>query len=358
MTRLDVGQIRNVAVIAHAGAGKTSLTEAMLFNAGAIDRMGSIEAGNTTTDYEPEEVARKISVSSAMAFCEWKSTRINLIDTPGFINFIEDTRGCLRVADGAVVIVSAISGVKAETEKVWKYAGEFEVPRIVFVNKLDKEAANFLNALDEIQKSFEAEAVPLYLPIGEGQNFRGLIDLLTMRAYLHEDGKQTDIEIPADQKAIADDYRKKLVEKMAEADDALLDKYLEGEELTNEQILKGIKEACLTWRFIPVVCGSAALNRGVKKLMDTMVLCLPSPVEMSRISPIKGITPKDNKEVERNPLATDPLTAYVFKTVADPFAGKLSIFRIYSGVLKADSTVLNASTGSKERIGQVFYLQG
>jgi elongation factor G len=358
MTRLDVGQIRNVAVIAHAGAGKTSLTEAMLYNAGAIDRMGSIEAGNTTTDYEPEEVARKISVSSAMAFCEWKSTRINLIDTPGFINFIEDTRGCLRVADGAVVIVSAISGVKAETEKVWKYAGEFEVPRIVFVNKLDKESANFLNALDEIQKSFEAEAVPLYLPIGEGQNFRGLIDLLTMRAYLYEDGKQTDVDIPADQKTIADEYRKKLVEKIAEADDALLEKYLEGEELTNEQILKGIKEACLTWRFIPVVCGSAVQNRGVKKLMDTVILCLPSPDEMSRISPIKGVNPKDNKEVERKPVATEPLTAYVFKTVADPFAGKLSIFRVYSGVLKADSTVLNASSGSKERIGQVFYLQG
>jgi elongation factor G len=361
MVKLDAAHIRNVAIVAHSGAGKTSLSESMLFNAGAIDRTGTVEAGNTTMDFEAEEIDRKISVSSAVAFCDWKDTRFNLIDTPGFINFIEDTRGCLRVADGAIVIVSAISGVKAETEKIWKYACEFEVPRIVFVSKLDKEAADFSNAISELEKSFEQEAIPLYIPVGSGDNFKGIVDLIAMKAHLYQEGqggKTSETEIPDDLKSTAEEYRKKLIEKIAEADDSLLEKYLEGGELTPDEILKGIKEASLTRRFIPVVCGSATLNIGVLQLMDVMLMCLPTPEEMSRISPIRGINPKDGKEVDRKPATTDPLTAYVFKTIADPFAGKLSIFRVYSGILRADSTVLNASSGTKERIGQVFYLIG
>jgi elongation factor G len=361
MVKLDAAHIRNVAIVAHSGAGKTSLSESMLFNAGAIDRTGTVEAGNTTMDFEAEEIDRKISVSSAVAFCDWKDTRFNLIDTPGFINFIEDTRGCLRVADGAVVIVSAISGVKAETEKIWKYACEFEVPRIVFISKLDKEAADFSNAISEIEKSFEQEAIPLYIPIGLGEGFKGIVDLIAMKAHLYEEGqggKTKETDIPDNLKGIAEEYRKKLVEKIAEADDSLLEKYLEGGELTPDEILKGIKEASLTRRFIPVVCGSSTRNIGVFQLMDAMLMCLPTPEEMSRISPIRGINPKDNKETDRKPTTTDPLTAYVFKTIADPFAGKLSIFRVYSGILRADSTVLNASSGTKERIGQVFYLIG
>src|SRR5271169_1885484 len=178
MANFDVAKIRNVAVIAHGGAGKTSLVEAMLFNAGMTDRLGNVQDGTTVTDYEPEEIDRKITITSALAFCNWDKHRINLIDTPGFINFIEDTKGCLRVVDGAVVLVSAISGVKAETEKIWKYACEFEVPRIVFINKMDKESANFFMALSELEKSFDSEAIPLYLPIGEGEKFRGIVDLL------------------------------------------------------------------------------------------------------------------------------------------------------------------------------------
>ena len=358
MTKLDAGHIRNVAIVAHSGAGKTSLSEAILFNAGAIDRAGTVEGGNTTMDFEPEETDRKISVTSSVAYCDWNDTRLNLIDTPGFINFIEDTRGCLRVADGAVVIVSAISGVKAETEKIWRYACEFEVPRIVFVNKLDKEAADFSNAISELEKSFDQEAIPLFIPIGAGESFRGIVDLVAMKAYVYKDGKASETVIPDDLKTIAEDYRKKLVEKIAEADDSLLEKYLEGGEITNEEVMKGIKEASLTRRFIPVACGSATMNIGVTQLMELMLMCLPTPAEMSRISPIRGTNPKDGKEVDRKPVTTDPLTAYVFKTVADPFAGKLSIFRVYSGVLKADSTVLNATSGAKERIGQIFYLVG
>ncbi|HEX8949818.1 MAG TPA: elongation factor G [Dissulfurispiraceae bacterium] len=358
MAKLDAGHIRDVAIIAHSGAGKTSLTEAVLFQAGVTDRMGNIEAGNTVTDYEPEEIARKISVSSAVACCDWKGTRINLLDTPGFINFIEDTRGSLRISDGAVVIVSALSGVKAETEKIWKYACEFEIPRIVFINKLDKETANFYRAVSDLQKSFESEAIPLQIPVGEGEGFKGIVDLLSMKAFLYENGKTVEADIPADMKGAADEYRNKLVEKIAESDDALLEKYLEGGDISNDEIMKGIKEGSLTRRFIPVVCGSATLGIGISQLLDAALLCLPSPEEMSRISPVRGKNPKEGKEVERKPVETDPLTAYVFKTIADPYAGKLSLFRIYSGVLKADSTVLNAVSGAKERIGQVFHLIG
>ncbi|MDX9715037.1 MAG: elongation factor G [Dissulfurispiraceae bacterium] len=358
MTRLDVGTIRNIAVVAHSGAGKTSLTEAILFNAGAVDRLGSVEAGNTVTDNEPEEIARRLTISSAVAFCDWNESRLNIIDTPGFINFIEDARGCLRVSDGAIVIVSAISGVKAETEKIWKYACEFEVPRVVFVNKMDKESADFYQALSELERSFDSEAVPLQIPIGAGENFRGVIDLVTMKAYVYKDGKAEEAEIPDDLLKNAQEYNKKLVEKIAEAEDSLLEKYLEGSELTVDEIIRGIKEASLTRRFIPVLCGSATMNIGIPNLLNSVVMCLPSPEEMTRIAPVRGTSPKDGKEHNRKPDQAEPMTAYVFKTIADPFAGKVSVFRVYSGVFKADSNVINANTGAKEHIGQVFYLQG
>ena len=358
MANFDVNKIRNVAVIAHGGAGKTSLTEALLFASGSIDRLGSVDSGTSTTDFEPEEVSRKITISSSLAFCNWNGHRINLLDTPGFINFIEDTRGCLRAADGAVVIVSAISGVKAETEKIWKYACEYEIPRVVFINKMDKENANFSMALAELEKSFDAEAVPLQMPIGAGETFSGIIDIVTMKAIGFKGGKGTEMEIPAELRAEAEGYRKKLVEKIAESDDALLERYLEGGELTGDEIIKGVKEGSLTRKFIPVACGAATKTIGIPQLLDALVLCLPSPAEMSRISPVKGTNPKDGKDVERKVDEKEPFSAYVFKTIADPYAGKLSLFRVCSGVLKADSSVLNTTSGTKERIGQVFYLLG
>jgi elongation factor G len=358
MGNFDVNKIRNVAVIAHGGAGKTSLTEALLFASGSIDRLGSVDSGTSTTDFEPEEIARKITITSSLCFCSGNSHRINLIDTPGFINFIEDTRGCLKAADGAVVIVSAISGVKAETEKIWKYACEYEIPRIVFINKMDKENADFSMALSEIEKSFDAEAVPLQMPIGAGETFSGIIDLITMKAISFKAGKAAETEIPAELLSDAQGYRKKLVEKIAESDDALLERYLEGGELTTDEIIKGIKEGSLTRKFIPVACGSATKMIGIPQLLDTIVLCLPSPAEMARISPVRGKNPKDGKDVERKVDEKEPFSAYVFKTIADPYAGKLSLFRVYSGILKADSSVLNTTAGTKERIGQVFYLLG
>ena len=358
MANFELDKIRNVAVIAHGGAGKTSLVEAMLFASGSIDRLGRVDDGTTTTDYEPEEIARKITISSSISFCTWNGFRINLVDTPGFINFLEDTRGCLRGVDGAVVIVSALSGVKAETQKIWKYASEFEIPRIVFVNKMDKENANFSRALGELEKSFGKDALPMQLPIGSGEDFKGIVDLIKMKALIFDNGKSKESDIPSDMIPEAEEYRKNLIEKIAESDDALLEKYLEGGTLTDEEIMKGIKEGALTKRFIPVTCGSALRNTGVSQLLDSVILCLPSPSEMARISPVKGKNPKDGKEVERKPLQTEPLSAYVFKTIADPFAGRLSIFRVFSGSLKADSNILNTSTGAKERIGQVFYLLG
>jgi elongation factor G len=358
MSNIDVNKIRNLAVIAHGGAGKTALVEAMLFNAGSINRLGSVEGGTTTTDHEPEEIDRKITITSTPAFCTWNDCRINVIDTPGFINFIEDTRGCLKAVDGAVVIVSAISGVKAETQKVWGYACEFEIPGVVFVNKMDKDTANFSRAIGDLEKAFERGALPLQIPIGSGSNFTGVVDLVKMKAVLFKGGKATESEIPSDILPEAEEYRKNLVEKIAEADDTLLEKYLEGGELSSDEIIKGIREGSLTKRFVPVTCGSAAQNIAIPQLLDTVLLCLPSPVEMAQIAPIKGTNPKDGKEVERNPDAVEPFSAYVFKTIADPYAGRLSIFRVYSGTLKADSTVLNASTGAKERIGQIFYMMG
>jgi elongation factor G len=358
MANFEVSKIRNVAFIAHGGAGKTSLVESLLYTAGMIDRIGNIQDGTTTTDYEPEEIDRKISITSSLAFCDWNKNRINMIDTPGFINFIEDTKGCLRVVDGAVVLVSAISGVKAETEKIWKYACEYEVPRIVFINKMDKESANFEKALGEIQSSFETEPVPLQIPIGSGESFSGVIDIVKMKAYKMNGRKVSEEDIPAGLKDEAEKYRKKLVEKIAESDDALLEKYLEGGELTESEIYTGIKEGSLTRKYIPVTCGSSTKNIGASNLLDTILLCLPSPAEMTVISPIRGKNPKDGKEVVRQALEAEPASAYIFKTIADQYAGKLSLFRVYSGTFKADSTVYNASLDAKERMGQLFYLLG
>ena len=353
-----IEKIRNVAVIAHGGAGKTSLVEAMLFDTKATDRLGRIEEGNTVTDYEPEEINRKISLASATAFLDWNDYRINLIDTPGYINFIEDTKCSLSAVDGAIVIVSALSGVKAETEKIWQFACMYEIPRLVFVNKLDKETSSFDRALDDIEKSYGSTPIPLNIPIGAEAGFEGIIDLLNMKAVTYQNGNAKEGEIPASLKGKAEEYRKRLIEKIAELDDALLEKYLEGGDLTDEEIRKGIREGSITRRFIPVACGSATKNMGIQQLLDILPLCLPSPMEKANITPIKGKNPKNGEEVVRKPDQTEPMSARVFKTIADPFAGKLTLFRVYSGVLKADSSIYNSTQDSKERIGHIFYLVG
>ena len=354
----DVGKIRNLAVIAHGGAGKTSLVEAILFDSGSTDRIGRIEDGNTVTDYEPEEIQRKISISSAMAFCDWNGYRFNIIDTPGYINFIEDTNACLSVVDGAIVIVSALSGIKAETGKIWQFADNYEIPRIVFINKMDRENADFTSALEGIEKAYGVAAIPLNIPLGAESGFEGVIDLIKMKAVKFRDGAMTETDIPDAFKADAEEYRKKLVEKVAELDDALLEKYLEGTDPSDEEINKGIREGSVSGMFIPVVCGSATGNTGVHQLLDAAVLCLPSPADKADRTPLKGKNPRTGEEVFRKPAADDPLSLRVFKTIADPFAGKLTLFRVFSGVLKPDSTVYNTNRDSKEKMGNMFYLLG
>jgi elongation factor G len=358
MANFDVEKIRNIAVIAHGGAGKTSLVEAMLFDSKATDRLGSVDSGNTITDYEPEEIERKISISSTMAFCDWKGFRFNIIDTPGYINFIEDTKGCLSISDGAVVIISALSGVKAETEKIWQYACNYEIPRVVFVNKMDRENASFDRAVGELEKAYESSVIPLNIPIGLAESFEGVIDIVNMKAIKFSSGAYREEDIPQELKSSALEYRKKLIEKIAELDDSLLEKYLEGTNPTDEEIKKGIREGSITRRFIPLVCGSAIKNIGVHQLLDVISLCLPSPVEKANITPITGKNLKNDDKIQRNPSESEPFSAQVFKTIADPFAGKLTVFRVFSGVLKADSTVYNSNRSSKEKLGHIFYLMG
>jgi elongation factor G len=358
MANFEAAKIRNVAVIAHGGAGKTSLVEAMLFDAGMTDRLGSVQDGTTVTDFEPEEIDRKITITSALAFCNWDKHRINLIDTPGFINFIEDTRACLRVADGGIVVVSAVSGVKAEMRKIWGYVVDYNVPSVVFVNSMDKDTANFEKALLAVEKTLGTAAVALQIPIGSGDSFSGIVDLLKMKAYTFKGGKAEESAIPADMQAETDEYRRKLVEGIAECNDTLLEKYLEGGEITSDELIGSLRECALSRKFVPVTCGSALKNIGIPNLLDTVLLFLPSPGQMASLSPIKGKNPKDGSEAVRMPDPNEVLSAYVFKTIADPYAGKLSLFRVCSGTLNADTTIYNSTADTKERIGQLFYLEG
>ncbi|MDA8169793.1 MAG: elongation factor G [Nitrospiraceae bacterium] len=358
MANFAVQAIRNLAVIAHGGAGKTSLIEAMLYDAGSTDRMGSIQDGTTVMDFEPEEIERKATLGTSAAFCQWKGSRLNIIDTPGLINFMEETHESLRAADGAVLLISPLSGVKAETEKVLGFANEFGIPVLAFMNKMDKESADFPKTIEGMEKAFGREIIPLQVPIGAGATFSGFVDLIEMKAYIYGNGKPRETEIPSEAAADVEKYRKKLVEKIAEADDNLLSIYLEGGEIKKEEIINGVKTGSITRSFIPVIVGSAVRNIGVDRLMDMVILTLPSPDEIVKVAPIKGKDPKTGHEAERPPDEKSPFSAYVFKTVADPFAGRLSFFRIYSGVLSSDSQVYNSSRGVKERIGQISYLMG
>lgn len=350
--------LRNVALIAHGGSGKTSLGEAMLFNSKATNRLCKVDEGNSNFDFEPEEIARKISISTAVYQCEWKKHLINTIDTPGDDNFLSDTKLSLQAADAAILLVDATSGVKVGTEKVWTFAEEQGLPKILFVNKLDRERADFYKALDQISQVFEVNITPVFLPIGKEADFTGIVDLIRMKAYVYQrdgSGKFETTEIPADMIDEADEWRERMIENIVEADDELMEKYLEGEELSAQDIeatfTKGIKERVV----IPVVCGAATMNIGVVQLMNLMVEGLPSPAERP---PKKGKKPRGEEQIERAPSLDAPFSSLVFKTVADPFAGKLTLFRIFSGVLKSDSTVYNSTKDVKERFGQLFVLQG
>lgn len=353
---------RNVCVIAHGGAGKTSLAEALIFNSGGSDRLGRVDDGNSLFDTEPEERKRKITISAKVHHYDWDGCRVNLVDTPGYTNFLTETRNALRVAGGAVVILSAISGVKVQTERIWKYADEFEVSRIAFVNKLDRERASFLRAVDDMEKVLGVKGLPVQLPIGEGPDLSGVIDLISMKAYRYKDdssGKFDVVEIPAELADRASRMREEMVETFIEADDDLTERYLNGEEISADELKKALREAVLTRRFVPVFAGSAYRNIGVNLLMDAINTCLPSPLDKgSTKGHVQGTNPDTGEAVKRAPDPDGPFSAFVFKTVLDPYTGRLSIFRIYSGSIQAGATVLNSSLGDKEKVAHIFLVEG
>jgi len=358
MGQFETGKIRNLGIVAHGGAGKTSLAEAILFDTGMIDRLGRVDDGSSTMDFEPEEVRRKISITSALDHCEWDGHSIHIVDTPGYGNFIADTRACMRALDCAVVILSAISGVKAQTEEIWSWANEFEIPRIAFVNKMDRERASFLRAIDDMEKSLGARGVAVQMPMGVEADFQGVIDLITMKACFYAkdgSGEYTEGAIPAEYADEAARLREQLVETVAEAYDALTEKYLEAGELTEEEILDGLRVGTMRNTFTPVLCGSATSNIGVKQLLNAVCAYLPSPLDRTKAV---GAHPKSGDMLERAPDEKEPFSALVFKTTSDPYTGKITIFRIYSGVLNSDSMIFNSTKGVEERIGQIYELEG
>lgn len=354
----NAGLLRNVALIAHGGSGKTSLAEAMLFNGKSTSRIGRVDDGSSNMDFEPEEIKRKITISTSLHHCDWKKHNINIIDTPGDDNFLSDTRSALQAADGVVTILDATSGVKIGTEKVWGFANEQTLPRIVFVNKMDRERADFFKVTEEISKVFQVKATPVTLPIGSEDRFKGLVDLIKMKAYVYAkdgSGRFENEEIPPDMTEAVSEWREKMIENIVESNDELMEKYLEGEELTTHEIeetfLQGIKSGMV----VPVVCGAATLNMGVAQLMDLIALGLPSPLERP---PKQGVKPGSEETIERRPAVDEPFSALVFKTLADPFAGKLTLLRVFSGTLDADSTVYNANREVKEKFGQLLLVEG
>lgn len=348
-------KLRNVALISHGSAGKTSLTEALLFTSGGSDRLGRVDEGNTVADYDPDEIKRKITINTAVVPCEWTGCKVNLLDTPGYADFIGDVISALEVADAALVLVCAVSGVEVNTARMWHLAGEKGLPRIIFINKLDRENAHFDRVLDQVQAELSPRAIPLQLPIGAEANFRGIVDLVGMKALLFQNGRVEEAPLPEELKAAAEAQREKLVEAAAETDDELTLKYLDGEELTQEEILRGLRQGTLTGKLFPVLCGSAYQNKGMGLLLDAIVGYLPSPLDRP---PAKATQAAGQSEVEIAPDPNGTLVAQAFKTMADPFVGKLTYFRVYRGKLVSDSIVYNTAKEKAERVGQVFIPRG
>ena len=351
MKQYGLENIRNLCLLSHCGAGKTSLSEAILFASGAITRLGKVDAGTTTSDYDPDEAKRKISINLTMLPCQWKDTKINLIDTPGYSDFVGEVKAAIRVSEGAVIVICAASGVEVGSEQVWAYSQEANLPRLIFINKMDRENADFYRTVDEIQSKFGAKCVPVQLPVGAQSDFQGVVDLLTMKSYTGSPAKEA--EIPSSLQTQVDSFREKLVEAVAEVDDRLLEKYLEGEELSLEELSDGLQQGTRSGKIMPILVGSALQNIGVISLLDAVYNYLPSPEERGVV-----VVSGSGKQ-ETIALSQDAsLAALVFKTSADPYVGKLTYFRVYTGVIDSNSQVWNATRGGVERIGQLFVLRG
>ena len=357
MTRaFSLKDTRNIGIMAHIDAGKTTATERILFYTGKIHKIGDTHDGNSQMDWMEQEQERGITITSAATTAEWKKHRINIIDTPGHVDFTVEVERSLRVLDGSVAVLDAQSGVEPQTETVWRQATTYGVPRIVFVNKMDKTGADFLYSVGTIHDRLQANAHPIQLPIGAEDQFEGVIDLVEMKAIYNEGSVGENLvekEIPAELQDQAEEYREKLIEAVAEFDEEFMEKYLGGEEITVDELKDAIRKATLSVEFFPVVCGSAFKYKGVQPMLDAVVDYLPSPLD---VPAIKGIDPSTDEEVERHSSDEEPFSALAFKVMTDPFVGKLTFFRVYSGILSSGSYVKNSTKGKRERVGRILQM--
>ena len=347
---------RNIGIMAHIDAGKTTTTERILFYTGKTHRMGETHDGGATMDWMVEEQERGITITSAATTCQWKGHRINIIDTPGHVDFTVEVERSLRVLDGAVCVFCAKGGVEPQSETVWRQATKYSVPRMAYINKMDIMGANFYRVVDMMKERLHANPVPVQLPIGCESEFRGIIDLVNMEANIYYDdlGKDMRVEpIPADMLDKANEYRAAMIESTAETDEALFEKYCEGEEITVEEIRAAIRKATIANEIVPVMCGTSYKNKGVQKLLDNIVEYMPSPLD---IPPVTGVNPDSGEEDIRKPGDNEPFSALAFKIMTDPFVGRLCFFRVYSGMIKAGETVYNSTKNAKERMGRILQM--
>ncbi len=354
----DAPQIRNVAFVGHGGCGKTSLISAALFDMGAVNRIGRVEDGSAPTDFDPDEQERKISLQTALAHGEWEKHKINLIDAPGYANFMAEARAALRVADAAIVVVDAVAGVEVQTEKVWRLAEEFGLPRLIVVNRMDRDRASYSRTVESLQKSFGRKVMPVSLPIGEEKAFVGLAGLVSEKALVYPDdqsGKYEETDLPPEIQETAREKRDQLIEMVAESDEALMEEFFEKGTLPVEDLTRGLRAAIGQCNLFPVLPASSEQNVGIHSLLHAITALLPSPADRG---PATGTVPGTDDEVICEPKADEPLAAFIFKTLADPHAGRVSLFRVFSGTLQADSTVHNATRDSTERIGALSLMQG
>src|SRR5262245_34289255 len=349
----DAASLRNVALVGHSGSGKTQLVSALLFDAGAMNRLGRVDDGTTVTDYDEEAIARKHTLASGIAYAEWNKAKINFIDTPGMANFLSDARAGLRVADAALVVVDAVAGVEVSTEKVWEAADELTLPRIVVLNRVDRERASLERSLESLRAVFGRTVIPIQLPIGEEKSFKGLVDLVAMKAYTFADGKASEGAVPGDLADAAQAAREALIEMVAEADDALMEKFFDAGTLTQDELVAGLKRGIASAKVFPLVLTSAIANIGLQPLLDAIVTYVPSPADR----PLRAKS-AEGEDVDIATKDGGPASAFVWKTVADPFAGRITLFRVISGTLKADTTVHNVTKDSQERLGHLVCVQG
>ncbi|MCX5842922.1 MAG: elongation factor G [Deltaproteobacteria bacterium] len=357
MVKFDSNALRNVAVVGHGATGKTSLCESLLYIAGKTDRPGKVDEGNSSMDFEPEEQKRRISISAATNFFEWEKHKITILDTPGDSNFAYDTRNCLRVADGAIIVIDAVGGVEFQTEKVWEYANEYKLPRIVFINRMDRERADFGKSIESIMNRLGKKATPIFLPIGAENSFKGVVDLIQKKALFFDGLKGTykSGDIPSYMTDHVEKSRENMVEDIAESDDALMDKYLDTGELSDDELKTGLRKSVISGSLVPVVCGAALKNMGITSLMDLIIHVMPSPLDRG---PVSGKKPATGDAEARTPEPSTPFSAIVFKTIADPYAGRLTLFRVVSGTVSADSTFYNSTRKITERFGNIFFPEG